>query len=361
MWLAYRAQSSAIPDAPDLRVDGLLHQLRRPALRPADRPVPALAAHPGAGVPGGARLPPHQLVPLQHRHLPLDDDLRPPSSSSRRPGRETSLRRLAAPATAPRTRAAPSRRGPGAAPTRRSRPDASPGRVEAVVMAMLALHVLFQALFPFRHLLYPGDVAWTEEGHRFAWRMKLRAKSHTTTYFALVPSTGATWQLQPRDYLTECAGGRDGGTAGHGPPARALMADRLRQQGYQDVEVYVRALTSLNGRRRRDLIDPNANLAAKERSIWPADWLAAARRAAPAPRRPSPCVRLLPLLDCHRSPLAWHARCTLRIAATACREPPKEDRRCPSSTSTRSLKACTSRMPTAIRSAPSAPSISPCA
>jgi hypothetical protein len=52
-----------------------------------------------------------------------------------------------------------------------------------------------------------------------------------------------------------------------------LMADRLRAQGYQDVEVYVRALTSLNGRRQRDLIDPNVNLAAKERSVWPADWL----------------------------------------------------------------------------------------
>lgn len=148
-----------------------------------------------------------------------------------------------------------------------------PGRVEAVVMAMLALHVLFQALFPFRHLLYPGDVAWTEEGHRFAWRMKLRAKSHTTTYFALVPSTGATWQLQPLDYITESQADEMEGRPDMVLQLTHWMADRLRQQGYQDVEVYARALTSLNGRRRRDLIDPNANLAAKERTVWPADWI----------------------------------------------------------------------------------------
>jgi vitamin K-dependent gamma-carboxylase len=167
----------------------------------------------------------------------------------------------------------PADEAPDPAPAQPIAERRSPGRVEAIVMAILALHVLFQVLFPFRHLLYPGDVAWTEEGHRFAWRMKLRAKSHTTTYFALVPSTGATWQLEPRDYVTEIQEDEM-----HGRPDMVLqlthwMADRMRQQGYQDVEIYVRALTSLNGRRRRDLIDPNANLAAKERSFWPSDWL----------------------------------------------------------------------------------------
>ncbi|MBT4865483.1 MAG: HTTM domain-containing protein, partial [Planctomycetaceae bacterium] len=34
-----------------------------------------------------------------------------------------------------------------------------------------------QCLVPFRHWLYPGTVHWTEEGHLFAWHMKLRYKS----------------------------------------------------------------------------------------------------------------------------------------------------------------------------------------
>jgi hypothetical protein len=148
-----------------------------------------------------------------------------------------------------------------------------PGRLETVVLGLLALHVLFQVLFPFRHLLYPGDVAWNEEGHRFAWRMKLRDKRHTVTYTAWVPSTGETWQLRPKEYLTD---GQDDEMEGRPDmilQLAYLMADRLRAQGYEDVEISVRALTSLNGRRRRDLIDPSVNLAAKERSIWPADWL----------------------------------------------------------------------------------------
>jgi len=31
-------------------------------------------------------------------------------------------------------------------------------------------------LVPLRHLLYPGYVSWNEQGHRFAWQMKLRDK-----------------------------------------------------------------------------------------------------------------------------------------------------------------------------------------
>jgi hypothetical protein len=148
-----------------------------------------------------------------------------------------------------------------------------PGRVETIVIGLLAFHVLFQALFPFRHLLYPGDVAWTEEGHRFAWRMKLRAKDHTTTYTAVVPSTGATWELNPRDYITAIQEDEMEGRPDMVLQLVHWMAADLRRQGYQDVEIYVRELTSLNGRRQRDLIDPKANLAAKERSWWPADWL----------------------------------------------------------------------------------------
>ena len=40
------------------------------------------------------------------------------------------------------------------------------------------------------------------------------------------------------------------------------VAERSRQQGYPDVEVRVRAVTSLNRRPAQDQIDPSVNLAA---------------------------------------------------------------------------------------------------
>ena len=44
-----------------------------------------------------------------------------------------------------------------------------------------------QLLVPFRHFLYRGHVDWTEEGNRFAWRMKLRDKRGEMTFVAVDP------------------------------------------------------------------------------------------------------------------------------------------------------------------------------
>lgn len=41
----------------------------------------------------------------------------------------------------------------------------------------LAVFFALQILLPLRHHFIPGNVLWTEEGHRYAWRMKLRGKS----------------------------------------------------------------------------------------------------------------------------------------------------------------------------------------
>jgi hypothetical protein len=162
---------------------------------------------------------------------------------------------------------------PGPVPSGLSLERRSPGRVESVLLGILALHVLVQLLVPFRHLLYPGDVAWTEEGHRFSWRMKLRDKQHTVIYFGVMPSAEKILVLEPREHIRPWQIEELEGRPDMILQLAHLMADHLRQQGYPDARVQVQALTSLNGRRKRDLIDPDVDLAAQQRSIWPASWL----------------------------------------------------------------------------------------
>jgi hypothetical protein len=149
----------------------------------------------------------------------------------------------------------------------------APGLGQRLVVAVLGLYVMAQLLLPFRHLIYPGDVAWNEEGHRFSWRMKLRDKSHRIVYLAQSPLSGRTWLLPPRDYLT---GRQEDNLDGHPDMILQLahhMADDLRRRGNADIEIHVRALTSLNGRREQDLIDPTIDLTTRHRSIWSADWI----------------------------------------------------------------------------------------
>jgi hypothetical protein len=59
----------------------------------------------------------------------------------------------------------------------RESPELKPKSLGRPVMAFLLVWLAAQVLIPLRHYAIAGDANWTEEGQRFAWRMKLRAKA----------------------------------------------------------------------------------------------------------------------------------------------------------------------------------------
>ena len=46
-----------------------------------------------------------------------------------------------------------------------------------LAMGVICVVVAVQCALPFRHFLIPGEVGWTLEGSRYAWRMKASGKS----------------------------------------------------------------------------------------------------------------------------------------------------------------------------------------
>ena len=64
-----------------------------------------------------------------------------------------------------------------------------PSRISRrLIVATLVFYFCVQLLVPFRHFLYPGNVSWTEEGHNFAWHMKLRSKDGLFRFYVDTPS-----------------------------------------------------------------------------------------------------------------------------------------------------------------------------
>jgi hypothetical protein len=63
------------------------------------------------------------------------------------------------------------------------------------VIGFVTLYLALQILIPLRHILYPGEVNWTEEGHRFSWHMKLRSKSGRIAFTMIDPRTNQTWPV----------------------------------------------------------------------------------------------------------------------------------------------------------------------
>ena len=132
--------------------------------------------------------------------------------------------------------------------------------VKPWLLGVLAVYFLWQVYLPLRHHLYYGDVFWTEEGHRMAWRMMLRTRWGTTTFKVVDTATGKTWNAHPSDYLTPK---QERKLASHPDMIwqfSQFLEREYRRQGYADVAVYVTARASLNGSDLMPLTDPTVDL-----------------------------------------------------------------------------------------------------
>jgi hypothetical protein len=148
-----------------------------------------------------------------------------------------------------------------------------------LTVALLGLWLVVQVSMPFRHLRYAGPVDWTELGHAFSWRMKLRDKRGTVRFVAvdrasarvlpLVDLDGVLTKLQRRMLM-------------HDPEMIRQFAhylgDRLRTAGYPDVEVRAVTSISLNGRPPQPLVRPDVDLAAIGPDAPPSAWIAPLER-----------------------------------------------------------------------------------
>ena len=131
---------------------------------------------------------------------------------------------------------------------------------QKAVLSLLALWVLVQVTIPLRHLAIPGNVHWTEEGHNFAWHMKLRDKDSEAFFLVIDQATGEEWHMDPGSYLTPWQTAKMASR-----PALVLQFARYLEElslaeGRRDVAVYARVVSSLNGRPSQDLIAPDVDL-----------------------------------------------------------------------------------------------------
>ncbi|MBN4056271.1 HTTM domain-containing protein [Rhodothermus sp. AH-315-K08] len=139
---------------------------------------------------------------------------------------------------------------------------------------LLAGFAAWQLLMPMRHHLYPGNVSWTEEGHRFAWHMKLRSKSGTVQFRVRDPDSGESWHIDPRTYLSS----RQARKMRTRPYLILRFANKLKpilaeETGLPNLEIYARARISLNGRPRSDLIDRSVDLTKVNWGLAHSEWV----------------------------------------------------------------------------------------
>ncbi|WP_459210539.1 HTTM domain-containing protein [Aquimarina rhabdastrellae] len=121
---------------------------------------------------------------------------------------------------------------------------------------------VIQVGLPLRHWAIPGDVLWTEEGHRLSWRMMLRGRTGYTRFYIVDkndPQQKRTL-VNTKDYLSK----KQHRTISNKPDAIWQFAQRLREEYAQkgkDIAVYVDSKVSINGKKSKIFIDPKVDLA----------------------------------------------------------------------------------------------------
>ncbi|HEY4216775.1 MAG TPA: HTTM domain-containing protein [Gemmatimonadaceae bacterium] len=139
-------------------------------------------------------------------------------------------------------------------------------------MTALAVYLLLQILIPLRHFVYPGNVSWTEEGHRFSWQMKLREKDGTSRFFVTDTRTGATTVVEPETILESWQAAKMATRPDMILQFAHYLARERARQG-ETVQVRAQSTVSLNGHESRQLIDPTVDLVGQHRTLWPAPWI----------------------------------------------------------------------------------------
>lgn len=145
---------------------------------------------------------------------------------------------------------------------------------QKALLSFIGIWLAYQILFPLRHYLYPGNVSWTEEGHRFSWQMKLRDKQGSANFMIIHEASKRTWYVYPNCCLTRVQEYRMMAR----PDMILQFAHHLEkkmaeERGITGVEIYVDSQVSLNGREKQRLIDPQVDLTKLERNLGHADWI----------------------------------------------------------------------------------------
>lgn len=159
------------------------------------------------------------------------------------------------------------------------------------VPILLLIYIVWQLYLPLRHHLIPGDVLWTEEGHRLAWRMMLRRKAGWITFYVVDKKTGKQDIIPLKEHLAP----HQMQLVTVAPDAIWQFAQRLKsvyQQEGKEVSVFVNSMISVNGSPYYPFVDPKADLAAvRWKYFTHQNWILAAPAAIYTKHLPAPNSR----------------------------------------------------------------------
>ncbi len=140
-------------------------------------------------------------------------------------------------------------------------------------ITIIFIHFTIQILLPFRYLLYPDKLFWTEQGYRFSWRVMLMEKNAYAS-FVVKDKNGKVEEVRNRDYLTA----QQEKQMSTQPDmilqfAHFIAKEYEQKKNFKNAEVYVDSYAALNGHPSQPFIDNTVDLAKQHVNFAPKKWI----------------------------------------------------------------------------------------
>ena len=133
-----------------------------------------------------------------------------------------------------------------------------------IILILISIHFIIQILLPIRHYAYPDRVMWNEEGHRYAWRMMLRAKTGNVTFRIIDNETKEEFKIRPTEYVTP----KQSWSLAVHPDMLWQFVQILKkdyaEKGMSNISIYANSKIKINKGNYRTFVDPEYDMAKAE-------------------------------------------------------------------------------------------------
>ncbi|WP_018127258.1 HTTM domain-containing protein [Balneola vulgaris] len=145
--------------------------------------------------------------------------------------------------------------------------------VKKTSLGVVSVLLIAQLLIPFRFLLYPGNLYWTEEGYRFSWRVMLMEKAGYANFKVVDPETGRQFYIDNSRFLTSFQEKQMATQPDFILEYAYFLEDYYKNEGIKDPQIYVESYVALNGRSSQPYVDPNVDLTTITPSLKHRTWI----------------------------------------------------------------------------------------
>ncbi len=146
-------------------------------------------------------------------------------------------------------------------------------QIKKLTLSFLIFFFLVQVILPFRHIVYPGELFWTEEGYRFSWRVMLMEKAGYASFQVVDGVTGNKQTVDNSEFLTVFQEKQMATQPDFILEYAHFLKDTFETRGFSDVHVFIDSFVALNGRRSKRYIDPTVDLIKQSESFKHKNWI----------------------------------------------------------------------------------------